>query len=80
MREKSEKFSDCLERKRDLLLARESFCILITKNQYRELEEFLAEVGRKNHGSLYLATLYPEMELKIGRRRNMEVLNWEVKR
>ena len=76
----SRKFSDCMEEKRELLLAKESFCILITKNQYRELAEVMAELGEKNRGSVYLATLYPEMELKIKRRQDMEVLRWEVKR
>ena len=61
-------------------MAKESFCILITKNQYRELAEVMAELGEKNRGSVYLATLYPEMELKIKRRQDMEVLRWEVKR
>ncbi len=74
------KFSDCLEGKKEFLLSRESLCILITKNQYGELEEFMAELGEKNQGSVYLATLYPEMELKIKRKQRMEVLRWEVKR
>ncbi len=78
--QKSEKFSDCLKRKKEFLIAKESLCILITKNQYQELEEILAELGRKNHGSIYLTTLYPEMKLKIKRTQNMEVLNWEVRR
>ncbi len=78
--ERSRKFSDCVEEKKDLLLAKESFCILITKNQYRELEEVMGTLGEKNQGSLCLATLYPEMELKIKSRRNLEVLRWEVKR
>ena len=78
--EKSRKFSDCIGEKKDLLLAKESFCILITKNQYQELEEILELLGEKNQGSLCLVTLYPEMELKIKSRRNLKVLRWEVKR
>ena len=74
------KFSDCLEGKKEFLLSRESLCILITKNQYGELEEIMAELGEKNQGSVYLATLYSEMELKIKRKQRMEVLRWEVKR
>lgn len=80
MGEKSRKFSDCIGEKKDLLLAKESFCILITKNQYQELEEILELLGEKNQGSLCLVTLYPEMELKIKSRRNLKVLRWEVKR
>ena len=45
-----------------------------------ELEEIMAELGEKNQGSVYLATLYSEMELKIKRKQRMEVLRWEVKR
>ena len=78
--EKSRKFSDCIGEKKELLLAKESFCILITKNQYQELEEILELLGEKNQGSLCLVTLYPEMELKIKSRRNLKVLRWEVKR
>lgn len=78
--ERSRKFSDCVEEKKELLLAKESFCILITKNQYQELEEVMGLLGEKNQGSLWLATLYPEMELKIKSRRNLEILRWEVKR
>ena len=74
------KISDCLEGKKEFLLSRESLCILITKNQYGELEEIMAELGEKNQGSVYLATLYSEMELKIKRKQRMEVLRWEVKR
>ena len=37
-------------------------------------------LGEKNQGSLWLATLYPEMELKIKSRRNLDILRWEVKR
>ena len=80
LEEKSRKFSDCVEEKKELLLAKESFCILITKNQYQELEEILGMLGEKNQGSLCLVTLYPEMELKIKSRRDLEVLRWEVKR
>ena len=40
----------------------------------------MAELGEKNQGSVYLATLYSEMELKIKRKQRMEVLRWEVKR
>ena len=78
--ERSRKFSDCVEEKKELLLAKESFCILITKNQYQELEEVMGLLGEKNQGSLWLATLYPEMELKIKSRRNLDILRWEVKR
>ena len=69
-----------MEEKKELLLAKESFCILITKNQYQELEEVMRLLGEKNQGSLWLATLYPEMELKIKSRRNLDILRWEVKR
>ena len=69
-----------MEEKKELLLAKESFCILITKNQYQELEEVMGLLGEKNQGSLWLATLYPEMELKIKSRRNLDILRWEVKR
>lgn len=80
LRQKSGKFSDCLERKKEFLTAKESLCILITKNQYGELENIMKELGRKNHGSIYLATLYPEMSLKIKSNQNMAVFNWEVRR
>lgn len=78
--EPSRKFSDCVNEKKEMLLAQESFCILITKNQYKELEKSLGQLGEKNGGSLCLVTLYPEMELKMKSRPNLEVLRWEVKR
>ena len=78
--EKSRKFSDCVAEKKEFLLAKESFCILITKNQYQELEAVMGLLGEKNQGGLWLATLYPEMELKIKSRRNLDILRWEVKR
>ena len=79
-RERSRKFSDCVAEKKEFLLAKESFCILITKNQYQELEAVMGLLGEKNQGGLWLATLYPEMELKIKSRRNLDILRWEVKR
>ena len=78
--ERSRKFSDCVAEKKEFLLAKESFCILITKNQYQELEAVMGLLGEKNQGGLWLATLYPEMELKIKSRRNLDILRWEVKR
>ena len=49
--QKREQLSACLKRKKDILIAQGSLCIMITKNQYQEMEEILAVIGRKNHGS-----------------------------
>lgn len=77
---KTRKFSDCLEEKKDLLFAGQSLCILITKNQYSHLTQIMAELAGKNDGSIFLLTLYEDMEMRIQGKGRMQVLRWEVKK
>ena len=72
-------YFQCLEKKKEILLSRECFCILITQNQYPGLVSELEFLGRRNHGSLYVATLAPDMELKIESGGQMQVYRWEVR-
>ena len=74
------KFSQCLAARKNGLLSEEAFCILITRNQYEELVLAMEELGRKNQGCVFLAALYPEMELKVRNSRTMQVIRWEVKK
>lgn len=76
---KPDRFTDSLEKKKEILLSRECFCILITQNQYPGLVSELEFLGRRNHGSLYVATLAPDMELKIESGGQMQVYRWEVR-
>lgn len=79
LREQPKKFSECLADRKNSFLAQEAFCILITKNQYDQLVMAMEELGRKNGGSVFLAALYPGMELKVKESRAMQVIRWEVK-
>lgn len=40
----------------------------------------MEELRRKNQGCVFLAALYPEMELKVRNSRTMQVIRWEVKK
>lgn len=74
------KFSLSLKEKKASLLGKGSLCILITKNQYQELVQEMEELGRKNQGSVFLATLYREMEFRVQSGRFLQAICWEVKK
>ena len=54
--------------------------LMISKNQKQECyESFLKMVG-EGAGGLWIATLYPEMDLRLPGKENCPVLRWEVKK
>lgn len=76
--QRPERFTKCLKREKETLMSGESFCILITQNQYQELVSEMGLLGVRNQGSLYVVTQAPDMELKVKPRPQMQVYRWEV--
>ena len=78
--QKAEPMEFVLDRERGQAAGSFRTYLMISKNQKQECyESFLKMVG-EGAGSLWIATLYPEMDLRLPGKENCPVLRWEVKK